>query len=106
MGIFDFFRMPDMDQGVEEYRLTAGAILLDVREPYEYQDGHVPGSVNIPLQRIEQVRTVVKDVQTPIFTYCLSGSRSMQAVKMLRSMGYQNVKNIGGIGSYRGEVER
>ena len=44
MGLFDFFKQEDINQGIEEYGSTAGAILLDVRIPQEYQEGHIPES--------------------------------------------------------------
>ena len=42
---------------------------------------------------------------SPVYVYCLSGARSAQAAAMLRRIGYNNVKNIGGIAGYKGEVE-
>lgn len=45
-------------------------------------------------------------MDTPLFVYCHSGARSREAVSMLERMGYQQVKNIGGITAYKGEVER
>ena len=52
MGLFDFFKAPAIDQGVVEYSETNGAVLLDVRTREEYQDGHIPGSINIPFQEL------------------------------------------------------
>ena len=52
MGFFDFLHGPDINQGVEEYGGLEGAVLLDVRTPQEYRDGHIPGSVNVPLQSL------------------------------------------------------
>lgn len=106
MGLFDFFHVPDMNKGIQEYQNITGAVLLDVRTPEEYREGHVPASKNIPLQSLSQVEHVVKDKEKPLFVYCYSGSRSSQAVRMLGKMGYRNVKNIGGIASYTGKVER
>lgn len=106
MGFFDFLRVPDMNQGIQEYKNIAGAVLLDVRTPQEYREGHVPTSKNVPLQSLSQVENVVSDKNKPLFVYCYSGSRSSQAVRMLGKMGYVNVKNIGGIASYTGKVER
>ena len=87
------------------YNQTTNAVLLDVRTPQEYREGHVPGSRNLPLQSIDQAAGVIKDKSTPLFVYCYSGSRSSQAVSRLMKMGYQNVKNIGGMASYSGKVE-
>lgn len=106
MEIFKFLRQSDLNKGLEEYRTVAGSILLDVRTEQEYREGHVPGSQNLPLQRIDQVANVVQNKNTPIFVYCLSGARSRQAVIHLKKMGYANAKNIGGISAYHGRLER
>ena len=105
MGFFDFLKSPDMNQGVKEYQATPGAVLLDVRTPEEYREGHIPGSKNVPLQSLDKVTGFVNNQDIPIFVYCLSGARSAQAVSALRRMGYTNVKNIGGIAAYTGKVE-
>lgn len=94
------------NQGVKEQRATAGSVLLDVRGEDEYREGHVPGSKNIPLQRMNEIDRLVKDKNTHIYVYCHSGFRSGQATVVLESMGYKNVKSIGGIVSWKGEVER
>lgn len=106
MGFLDFLRGADVNQGVAEYHKTPGAILLDVRTPQEYREGHIPGSNNVPLHALEQITSIAADKDTPLFVYCHSGSRSRQAVSVLQQMGYSNVKNIGGISSYTGKVER
>lgn len=105
MGIFDFLMGPDINQGIQEYHAVPGAVLLDVRTPEEYRQGHIPGSKNVPLYVMDQVKEVA-DLDTPLFVYCHSGARSREAVSMLERMGYQQVKNIGGITAYKGEVER
>lgn len=106
MGFFDFLKQPDIDQGLEACRATPSAVLLDVRTPEEYAEGHIPGGRNVPLQRLDAVESAVKSKDTPLFVYCLSGARSRQAVSMLRSRGYTNVQNIGGISAYSGKVEK
>ena len=82
--------------------LPAGAILADVRTPEEYAAGHIPGSVNWPLERL----TVV-DVPKggPILTYCHSGSRSARAAAWLAGHGYE-AENIGGILDWTGPLEK
>ena len=106
MGFLDFLRQPDVNQGVKDYKNTVGAVLLDVRTPQEYSEGHIPESKNVPLQSLDKVRTVVENKDRELFVYCYSGARSRQAAAALEQMGYTKVKNIGGISSYRGKVER
>ena len=55
MGLFDLFaRRPALSEGLEQYRNTPGAILLDVRTPEEYRDGHLPGAKNLPQRGAER----------------------------------------------------
>ena len=56
MGFFDFLHGADINEGVELFRSTPGALLLDVRTAQEYAGGHIPGSVNIPLQDRKSTR--------------------------------------------------
>lgn len=96
----------DINEGVKEFENCPGAVLLDVRNEGEYADGHIPGSVNLPLMQLPRIDEVVEDLSTPIFTYCLSGGRSNRAVAFLLEQGYTNVKNIGGIKNYTGQLEK
>ena len=105
MGIFDFFKQPDINQGVQEFKNATGAVLLDVRSPQEYREGHIPGSQNVPLQQLDKVEEVTENKDTVLYVYCRSGARSRQAVSLLQAMGYTNVHNIGGIAAYSGKVE-
>ena len=95
-----------IDRGVALCRETPEALLIDVREANEYAAGHIPGSVNVPLSRLDRIDDAAPDYDTPLFVYCLSGSRSIQAVAQLREMGYADVRNIGGINSWHGAIER
>lgn len=105
MGLFDFFKQPDINQGVKEYKTTPDAVLVDVRTIQEYREGHIPESKNVPLQQLDKIASVAKNKGTALFVYCYSGSRSQQAASILRQMGYTNVNNIGGIAAYSGKVE-
>lgn len=69
--------------------------LLDVREEYEYQDGHIKGAINLPLREIlEKKDTLPKDKD--IYVYCRSGHRSADAVNFLKSLGFEKVHNVDG----------
>lgn len=105
MGIFDMLKTAGIEEGVQRFREAGNAVLLDVRTRQEYMQGHIPGSINLPLQQIEDAEDEIeKDAK--LFVYCLSGGRSSQATEMLRDMGFADVCNIGGIEGYRGELER
>lgn len=94
-----------MDAGVKEFENTPGAILLDVRTREEYACGHAQNSTNVPLDELDSVAGKT-DKDVPLFVYCLSGARSGQAVRILKRYGFTDVRNIGGIATYRGKVVR
>lgn len=105
MGLFSFLRAPGIDEGVQEFQNTPGALLLDVRSAEEYHERHIPGSKNIPLHLLPARLSDLGAPDTPLFVHCLSGGRSAQAVSFLKSQGFCNAKNIGGIAGYSGKVE-
>ena len=105
MSFFNFFKQLDINKGLKEYAETEKAVLLDVRTPQEYREGHIPGSKNVPLQTLDKVTSIAENKDTALYVYCHSGARSRQAVSYLQYMGYTNVNNIGGIAAYRGKVE-
>ena len=105
MGFFDLFKHTDINQGLAQFQQTSNAMLVDVRTPEEYREGHIPGSINVPLQQIEDIDLEVSDMSTPLYIYCRSGARSSQATAVLQEMGYEEVHNIGGILDYKGKVE-
>ena len=80
-------------------------ILVDVRTEAEYEAGYIPTAVNIPHTEIEQ-NPPTDDRSAFIIVYCRSGGRSGIAKDTLESMGYENVVNFGGIGSWEGELVR
>ena len=97
------FSKNNINKGLAEYESTPGAVLVDVREASEYASGYIPGAVNMPLS-LMKLTTLPKD--KPLFLYCLRGARSKRAEKILRSMGYGNVRSIGGIKGYKGKLVR
>ncbi len=80
--------------------------ILDVRTPEEYEEIHIPGSLNIELAVLEdEIEKVVSDKDTTLLVYCRSGNRSNQAAKLLSELGYTNVFDFGGITTWEYEVE-
>lgn len=104
MGLFDFFKHVDINSELKAMKSVENAVLLDVRSEKEYSDGHIPESINVPVEQIEKVLDVITDKNTPVYVYCLRGSRSASAVSAMEKMGYTNAKSIGGIASYKGEI--
>jgi phage shock protein E len=72
-----------------------GATILDVRTKAEYQQGHIKGSVNIPLQVLESSLSKFKKDKA-VITCCASGMRSASAKQILQSKGFTLVYNGGG----------
>lgn len=67
MNFFDLFRQqPDIHARLEECRAQSGSVLLDVRTPQEYSQGHIPGSRNLPLQSIHGAAAFVPDKAAPV----------------------------------------
>lgn len=75
--------------GVDYKQLVAdGAVVVDVRTPAEFQGGHAPNALNIPLNMLGEISSKVKKEQT-VLVCCASGMRSAQAASMLKGQGYQ-----------------
>lgn len=95
----------DINELAVKARGQKDAVLLDVRTREEYAGGHIGGSVNLPLDKIESAHTILNKKETTVYVYCHSGARSSRACKQLRAMGYKDAVNIGGICSWRGDIE-
>lgn len=102
--LFGLFGGRDINQGVENWKNTKNAVLLDVRTKEEYADYHISGSLNIPLDKLDKIHGSIPDKTTPIFVHCLSGGRSARAAAYLKGNGYRYVYDIGGIRSYKGKT--
>lgn len=101
-----FFQQISMDAAITQMAEEDNFILLDVRTPEEFADGHIPGAINIPNENIgENDIAELPDKERRIYVYCRSGNRSKQASTKLVNLGYTNVIEIGGIIDYEGETE-
>lgn len=70
------------------------AILLDVRSKQEFEEGHLDGSLNIPLYELKNQLEKLPDKNCTIMIYCASGHRSKQAKEELEEIGYKNVYHL------------
>lgn len=95
-----------MEQAKQELDADKSIILLDVRTPEEYAQGHIPGSVNIPLDQAKSISERFPDLSERLFVYCQSGMRSRTACGIFSKLGYSDVTNIGGISTWSGRRER
>ena len=75
--------------------VNEGAVILDVRTKGEFSQGHIKGSVNIPVEKLSANLNKFKGKSKPIITCCASGSRSASAKGILTSNGFTNVHNGG-----------
>jgi phage shock protein E len=81
-----------------------GAVILDVRTKGEYTNGHIRGSVNIPVDQLNNNTSRFSDKNKVIITCCASGNRSGMAKRILASKGYTQVYNGGGWMSLRNKL--
>ncbi|MHB8598647.1 MAG: molybdopterin-synthase adenylyltransferase MoeB [Ktedonobacteraceae bacterium] len=78
-------------------------VLVDVREKYEWNEGHIPGAVHVPRGFLElQIEEAVPDKSKTVLLYCAGGVRSLMAGKTLQDMGYENsISMSGGFGQWK-----
>ena len=92
----------------EAYRMMQEetVVLLDVREQSEYDAGHIPDAVLLPVGSIgeESAAAVIPEKDTAVLVYCRSGNRSKTAAAALAELGYTSVYEFGGINSWPYEV--
>ncbi len=99
-------QITEVDTAVAADTIAAGnAVVLDVREPDEFEQGALPEVVHIPRGHLEaQVETRIIDKSTPVVVYCAGGVRSAFAAKTLQELGYTNVVSMaGGFGKWKDE---
>ena len=86
MGIFNLFGGNTNVASTEQY-LQNGAVVIDVRTIEEFEEGHVQGSKNIPLNTIGSHLDEIKNLNKPVITCCRSGARSGSAATILKQHG-------------------
>jgi rhodanese-related sulfurtransferase len=94
-------QIPELDVQETNRRVAEGALLVDVREPNEYGEAHIPGSLLLPMSELQaRYQELPKD--RPLILQCRSGARSGRATEFLQQNGYTDVHNMaGGILAWR-----
>lgn len=95
--MFSIFKKMFSGQPISDLKslVQAGAVIVDVRTPGEYQGGHIRGSINIPLNELPHSLAKLNPSK-PVITCCASGMRSSTAKSLLQSNGFPEVHNGGG----------
>lgn len=92
---------------VNELNNLIGEInLIDIREPYEYTDGHLPSAKNIPMNMILSNPQKYLDKSKEYYIICHSGARSSRTCGALKGKGFNVINVSGGTGRFRGKLER
>ena len=90
-------RIDETDPAGAEALLSKGYLLLDVREPDEFKQGAIPGSVHIPRGNLEaSVENRIADREQPLVVMCAGGVRSAFATETLQQLGYNDVVSMDG----------
>ncbi len=79
-------------------------VILDVRTREEYDEGHIPGAICVPVESITRPPELLPDYNKTVLVYCRSGRRSKQAAQKLASMGYTDIREFGGINDWTGDT--
>lgn len=91
------FHRKNVRKKLVEWKITAGATVVDVRTPHEFGRGHYPGAVNLPLDSLPKKIETLGSTESTVVVYCASGSRSRVAVSRLKAAGFTDVINGGGL---------
>lgn len=102
------YKSVTMTEGLKLMEQDKGFILLDVRRPDEYAEGHIPGAIQLTNETFteEAAAKVIKNKEQAVYVYCRSGRRSKEASQKLIDFGYENIIEIGGILDYSGKIEK
>lgn len=99
------YRQVDAEEAQSIMDSEQDEVVLDVRTQDEYDSGHIPGAICVPVESIgDEPPAELPDKDQTILVYCRTGNRSVQASEKLANLGYTNVVEFGGINDWPGEV--
>ncbi len=100
------FKSLSMLEAQKNIEKNKNILILDVRTKEEYNFGHIPNSINVPLNIILTAQSLNIEKDAEIYVYCHSGARSRSASERLSDLGYENITNIGGILNWPGKIQK
>ena len=99
------FRQISQQEAAEIMEKEPEALILDVRTPEDFAQGHIAGALNLPNESISQQNlSLLPDKDQTILIYCRSGNRSKQASRKLVDLGYTDILEFGGINTWEGPI--
>ena len=104
--VINMYKQISMDEAKEIFKTKGDYIIVDVRRPDEFAEGHIPSAINIVNEEITTAPVELKDKDQVIYVYCRSGRRSKEASEKLVNLGYTNIIEFGGIIDWTGDIEK
>ncbi len=99
------YKTVTQDEAMEIMLKKDKYLIIDVRSKAEYDEGHIPNAISLPVDTIGKEDILFLDNKEQlILVYCRSGNRSRKAAKKLVEKGYTNVIDFGGINTWKGEI--
>ena len=99
------YRELSMEEAADWMEQQSGYLLVDVRTREEFESGHIPGAILLPIEDIREGKVdALTEREQTLLLYCRTGRRAEDAAEILSKMGYRNVCTIGGIFDWPGEV--
>ena len=99
------YKQISQDEAMKIMEEESGFLIVDVRRPDEFAEGHIEGAINVPNEGIaEEMPEELPDKDQLLLIYCRTGRRSKEASEKLAKIGYKNVYEFGGINTWTGTI--
>ena len=99
------YKQISQDEAMKIMEEESGFLIVDVRRPDEFAEGHIEGAINVPNEGItDKMPEELPDKDQLLLIYCRTGRRSKEASEKLAKIGYTNVYEFGGINTWTGTI--